>query len=123
VIGGAMGVDGRTSRGGSGYPIGPTLVVNGTAVAAAPTFATPTGWAEWVASLPLKQSDSRTTFNGAGVHTATQLEGALLMAKDAGLAVPELEEALARIHSARAATTAIGYPTLQMHKHLGSPPQ
>jgi hypothetical protein len=123
VIGGAMGVDGRTSRGGSGYPIGPTQVVGGTAVAAIPPFSTSAGWAEWVAALPLKQIDSRTTFNGASIHTAMQMEGALLMAKDAGLAVPELDAALGRLQAAKSATTALRYPDLQMHKHLGAPAQ
>ena len=118
VIGGAMGVDGRTSTRGSGYPIGPQAV-SGVTI----PFTTPTGWAQWVAALPLKQTDSRTTFNNAGVHTAMQLEGALLMAKDAGLAVPEIETALGRIHSARTATTSLRYTGLQMHKHLSSPMQ
>lgn len=123
VIGGAMGVDGRTSQTGSGYPIGPTTGVGSAAVAAAPDFASGRGWAEWVVALPLKQSDSRSSFDGASLHTAMQIEGMLLMARDAGLGVPDLDTALARIRTARAATTAIRYSTLQMHKHLGAPAQ
>ena len=71
----------------------------------------------------MRQLDSRTTFTGDSVHTAVQVEGALLMAKDAGLAVPELDIALGRIQSARTATTALRWTDLQMHKHLGAPPQ
>ena len=123
VIGGAMGADGRTSQSGSGYPTGPTVGTGASAVPAVPDFSTPRGWAEWVAALPLKQSDSRASFDGASLHTAIQIEGALLMARDAGLAVSELDAALARIRTARAATTAIRYPGIQMHKHLGAPLQ
>ncbi len=123
VIGGAMGVDGRTSTGGSGYPVGPTTLADGVAVAAAPPFSTPAGWAEWVAALPLKQVDARDSFNGASVHTAMQMEGALLMARDLGLQIPELDSALSRIKQARAATTSFRYSGLQMHKHLGAPAQ
>ncbi|MDO9486757.1 MAG: hypothetical protein Q7J32_00150 [Sphingomonadaceae bacterium] len=123
VIGGAMGVDGRTSTGGSGYPVGPTTVSGGVAVAAAPPFSTPAGWAEWVARLPLKQVDARDSFDGASVHTAMQMEGALLMARDLGLQIPELDSALSRIKQARAATTTFRYSGLQMHKHLGAPAQ
>lgn len=121
VIGGAMGVDGRTSSGGSGYPTGPTKQNATVTVAAAPPFNSTTGWAEWVAALPLKQVDSRTNFNGASVHTAMQMEATLLMARDAALPIPQLDSALSRIKQGRAATTAIRYPGLQMHKHLGSP--
>lgn len=121
VIGGAMGVDGRTSTGGSGYPIGPTTLAGGVAVAAAPPFSTSAGWAEWVVALPLKQIDARDSFNGASVHTAMQIEGALLMARDLGLQVPELDSALSRIKQARDATTSFRYSGLQMHKHLGAP--
>jgi hypothetical protein len=123
VIGGAMGVDGRTSTGGSGYPVGPTMLSGGVAVAAAPPFASPAGWAEWVAALPLKQVDARDSFNGASLHTAMQMEGALLMARDLGLPIPQLDAALSRIRQARAATTSFRYANLQMHKHLGAPAQ
>jgi hypothetical protein len=122
VIGGTMGVDGRASTTGSGYPIGPTTAgAGGAAVAAAPSYSTTTGWAEWVAKLPLKVTEARTSFNGAQVHTAMQMEGALLMAQDAGLSVPELGAALARVRANKAATTALKYTDLQMHKHFAAP--
>ncbi|MFC3713197.1 hypothetical protein ACFOMD_11475 [Sphingoaurantiacus capsulatus] len=122
IVGGAMGVDGRTSTSGSGYPIGPSQMVGGYPAAARPAFNSTEGWAEWVASLPLQQEDSRDSFNGASVHTAMQMEGALLLARDAGLAIPTLDAALTRIRAARGATTTIRYASLQMHKHLASPP-
>jgi hypothetical protein len=121
IIGGAMGVDGRTSTAGSGYPIGPTELSKGYTVAATPSFSSTEGWAEWVVSLPLKQVDARDSFDGASIHTAMQMEGALLMARDAGLQVPLLDAALSRVRAARGATTSIRYASLQMHKHLSGP--
>jgi hypothetical protein len=121
VIGGTMGVDGRKSTTGSGYPTGPTAVINGRVVAATPAFASTVGWAEWVAALPLHTPDARDSFDGAAVHTAIQMEGALLMAQDAGLQVPQIDPALSRIRSAKAATTAYKYASLQMLKHMGAP--
>lgn len=120
VIGGAMGVDGRKSISGSGYPTGPTAVVNGKVVTVTPAFASASGWAEWVASLPL-QEDARNSFEGAAVHTSIQMESALLMARDAGLQVPQIDPALSRIRSAKAATTTYKYASLQMLKHMGAP--
>ncbi len=121
VVGGTMGVDGRKSTTGSGYPTGPTTLVAGRVVAATPAFASTAGWAEWVAALPLKGADARDSFDGAAVHTAMQMEGALLMAQDAGLQVPQVEPALSRIRSAKAATTSFKYASLQMLKHMGAP--
>ncbi|MDO9487916.1 MAG: hypothetical protein Q7J32_06035 [Sphingomonadaceae bacterium] len=120
VIGGTMGVDGRKSTTGSGYPTGPTSVVNGKLVAVTPDFASAAGWAEWVAALPLR-ADARDSFDGAAVHTAMQMEGALLMAQDAGLQVPQIEPALSRLRSGKAATTSYKYASLQMLKHMGAP--
>lgn len=121
VIGGTMGVDGRKSTSGSGYPTGPTALVSGRVVATTPGFASTAGWAEWVAALPLETADARDSFDGAAVHTAMQMEGALLMAQDAGLQVPQIEPALSRIRSAKSATTAYKYASLQMLKHMGAP--
>lgn len=121
VIGGTMGVDGRKSTSGSGYPTGPTALVNGRVVATTPAFASTAGWAEWVAALPLATVDARDSFDGAGLHTAMQMEGALLMAQDAGLQVAQIEPALSRIRSARAATTTYRFASLQMLKHTGAP--
>ena len=64
-------------------------------------------WSRVVARLPLQEWD----------------EGTLLMARDLGLPIPELDAALSRIKQARAATTSFRYPGLQMHKHLGAPAQ
>lgn len=121
VIGGAMGVDGRTSNSGSGYPTGPAAMVKGYMAPAAPPYSSSAGWAEWVVALPLKQVDARDSFNRAQAHTAIQMEGALLMARDVGLPIPQLDPALSRLRTAKAATTAIRYPGIQMHKHLGAP--
>lgn len=121
VVGGAMGVDGRTSNKGSGYPTGPSMLVNGSNVAAVPSFTSTAGWAEWVAQLPLIKNDARDSFDGASIHTAMQMEGALLMARDAALPIPGLDAALSRINTAKAATTSLRYQGLQMHKHLGAP--
>ena len=49
-------------------------------VAAVPPFNSDTGWAEWTLTLPLQQIDSRATFDGASIHTATQFEGTLMFA-------------------------------------------
>ena len=122
IIGGAKGVDGTTSERGSGFPLGPTTINNwGYPIGAVPPFTSDTGWAEWTLTLPLQQIDSRTTFDGASIHTATQLEGTLLFAKDVNLNVLDLDTAISRIATAKTATTSLRYVGLQMHKHFGSP--
>ena len=122
VIGGAKGVDSMTSERGSGLPIGTTtLDAWGYPTAAIPPFSTDVGWAQWAHALQLKEVGSTTTFNGAAIHTATQLEGTLLLAKDLNLNVADLDLAISNIAIAKKATTTLRYPTLQMHKHLAGP--
>ncbi|MCA3254955.1 MAG: hypothetical protein INF91_04970 [Alphaproteobacteria bacterium] len=124
AIGGAMGVDKRSGVRGSGYPIGPTTLSGGKyIVAAAPPFSDDAGWAQWVVSLPLADKASRTTFAGAAVHTAMQSEATLRFAKDLGLPVTGLDDAIAQVARTRAATatSTLVYPDLQMQKHMGSP--
>ena len=122
IIGGAKGVDGTTSMGGSGFPIGPTTLDNwGYPIAAIPPFNSDTGWAEWTLTLPLQQIDSRATFDGASIHTATQFEGTLMFAKDLNLNVLDLDKAISSVAAAKSATSSLRYLDLQMHKHFGSP--
>ena len=122
IIGGTMGVDGINSERGSGFPIGPTILSQwGYPIASLPPFNSDTGWAEWALTLPLQDVASRTTFNGATIHTVTQLEGTLLFAKDLNLNVGDLDTAISRVAVAKSATTSLRYLDLQMHKHFGSP--
>jgi hypothetical protein len=125
VVGGAMGVDQRSGVRGSGYPIGPTQVNSGGfTVAALPPFSDDVGWGNWVAALPLAASASRTTFDGAGVHTAMQTEGLLLYAKDLALPVTGLDAAISQVATTRAATnlSSLAFPDIQMLKHMGQAP-
>jgi hypothetical protein len=122
VIGGAKGVDRMASERGSGFPIGPITLDNwGNPIASIPPFSSDTGWAEWTLTLPLQDVASRTTFDGASIHTATQMQGALLYAKDLNLNVLDLDKAISSVSIAKAATASLRYPNLQMHKHLGGP--
>ena len=124
LIGGAMGVDQRSGARGSGYPIGPTTLSGGKyIVAALPSFSDDSGWANWVANLPLAEKPSRTTYASSAVHTAMQSEAVLLFAKDLALPVTGLDTAISQVARTKAATTlsTMDYPDLQMLKHMGSP--
>jgi hypothetical protein len=115
TIGGAKGVNGLTT-GRTVYPIGPVAAA-GTVV----TFTTPGGWAEWVAATDFKTNDPRTSFDGATAHTAIQMEGLLLLARDAAVPVPEIEPALAKVATMKAANPRLVYSDLRMHKQLSAP--
>jgi hypothetical protein len=85
------------------------------------TFTTPGGWAEWVAATDFKTNDPRTSFDGATAHTAIQMEGLLLLARDAAVPVPEIEPALAKVATMKAANPRLVYSDLRMHKQLSAP--
>ncbi len=112
-IGGTFGVDGPDSNKGSGYPIGPNDVM--------PSYSAVADLAKYVAGQSFKDPGSRDNFNGASIHTAMQQEGLLLLAKAAGLNVPFLDEALARIAENKTRTTSLRYRDLQMLKHMAAP--
>ncbi|MFN5510150.1 MAG: hypothetical protein ACK49H_02695 [Burkholderiales bacterium] len=109
-VGGAAGVDGCVGTRGSSFP----LKVNGTV----PTFSDRAGWAAWVnEQCP---AANRANFDGAYIHTSTQMEGLLLLARSAG--VTGLDPAISRVQALRAATTAPrSLSSLQWHKHLSGP--
>jgi len=109
-VGGAAGVDGCVGVRGSSFP----LKVDGTV----PTYSDKAGWAAWVnEQCP---TANRANFDGAYIHTSTQMEGLLLLARSAG--VTGLDPAISRVQALRAATTAPrSLGTLQWHKHLAGP--
>lgn len=112
-VGGARGIDRSEDLRGSAFPLGPA---GPNRTAAMPPFSTDRGWAQWVRGLPLtKQPTDR--YDGAAIHTVTQMEGLLLLAKAAGLKVPELDAAIARMAADRKRTSALRYPNLDMAKH------
>jgi hypothetical protein len=108
-IGGTGGVDGCVGVRGSTLPL--------KQLGTEPTFSDISGWAAWVKSLC--PSVSTSTFDGAAIHTATQMEGLLRLAQDAG--VSGLESTMSTVESTKARTTSITWPNLQMHKHLAGP--
>lgn len=108
-VGGAAGVDGCVGVRGSSFP----LKVAGTA----PAFSDKAGWAAWVnTQCP---SANRANFDGAYIHTSTQMEGLLLLARAAGVA--GLNPAIDRVQALKAATTTPRSLHLQWHKHLAGP--
>jgi hypothetical protein len=110
-IGGARGIDRSENARGSAFPAAP--------VGAIP-FADDLGWAAWVKRLPI--ADAATdNFDGAGLHTLTQVKGTLQLARAAGLKVPELDAALARIDADWARTSTPRYAGLESAKHWASP--
>jgi hypothetical protein len=110
-IGGTAGVDGCVGVNGSSFP----LKMDGSV----PGFTDTAGWAAWVKTLC--PSVVNTSFDGAQIHTATQMEGLLRLARDAGVA--GLDETLTTVQSMKSRTTALKWPDLQMHKHLAGPAQ
>ena len=66
-----------------------------------PTWTDAAGWANWI-NNSICPNVTNTTYAGANVHTSTELEGALLLFRDAG--VPGLDPALANVSAVKAAT-------------------
>ncbi len=115
LLGGARGTDSCGGAGGSSVPVTPEF----------PVIASVTQWSDWANRLcGDAPSDS---FNGTWIHTATQAEGLLLLAQDAGFDVKAGLDAMAR---AKARTNlkpgvdprqAIVGPALDMPKHWATP--
>lgn len=110
-IGGARGIDRSANARGSAFPAAPV---------GAPPFADDIGWAAWVKQLPLAEAGTD-NFDGAGLHTLTQIKGTLLLARAAGLDVPELDAALAKIDADWSRTTKPRFAGLNSAKHWASP--
>ncbi len=121
-IGGALGVDRAEDIAGSSLPLGPSMPGPfGYPIPAPTPFKSDFEWAKWVGSLPIAvQPTDR--YDGAALHTAMQMHEMLLFAKDAKLAVPELDTAISRMDLFRRRTSNFAYAGLQMHKQLGGPP-
>ena len=110
-IGGARGIDRSESARGSAFPAAPV---------GAPPFADDVGWAGWVKRLPIADASTQ-SFDGASLHTLTQVKATLLLAKAAGLKVPELEAALAKIDADWSRTVKPRYADLDSAKHWAAP--
>ena len=135
IIGGSRGIDqcsplkGRPDGlnndavddgSGSRFPVGLASLVgtSGFKASDAP-WTTMEGWATWVRGLC--RSGAADRYDGAAIHTATQAEGLLLLAKAAG--VSGLDSAIARMTSDKARTDprALRYTSLNMAKHWAAP--
>lgn len=110
-IGGARGIDRAENVRGSTYPVAP--------VGSLP-FRDDVGWARWVKSLPIEAGPTD-RFDGASLHTLTQVKGTLLLAKAAGLKVPEIDAALAKIDADWSRTAKPRYANLDWPKHWAAP--
>ena len=113
--GGGEGVD---HAGGSNFPVGPAVLQDGkNSKPIAPTWTTLRGWAAWVNGLCPPAASDR--YDGAAIHTATQAEGLLLLARAAG--VPGLDSAIDRVARDRKRTQSLRYANLNMAKHWAAP--
>ena len=103
---------------GSSIPVGPTLTQEaGKFRPAAPPWTGLQGWATWLNGIcPPGPSDR---YDGAAIHTATEAEGLLLLARAAG--VPGLDSAIERVTRDRKRTQALRYVNLNMAKHWAAP--
>jgi hypothetical protein len=108
-IGGAAGVDACVGVNGSSFPL---KIAN-----SVPSFSDSLGWAAWVRSIC--PSANTISFDGAQLHTAMQMEGLLMFARDAG--VTNLDSALSTVATMRSNTTLLKWPDIQSHKHLARP--
>jgi hypothetical protein len=110
-IGGARGIDRAEDVRGSSIPVAP--------VGSLP-FSNDVGWARWSKGLPIKAGPTD-RFDGAALHTLTQAKGLLLLAKAAGVKVPELDAALAKIDADWSRTSKPRYSNLDWPKHWAAP--
>ena len=135
MIGGAKGIDqcsplkglpnGANSdttedSGGSNYPVAPAVTkgTNGYTITT-PGFTNLAGWAGWYKTLCQPGVTDR--YDGSAIHTATQIEGYLVLAKAAG--VSGLDSAIARMAADKKRTNpaALRYVNLNMAKHWAAP--
>ena len=117
---GANGGSTVTNDQGSNFPLGPSVIdAKGRNVAVMPGFTTLGGWAAWAGALCTSAPTNR--YDQAELHTLTQMEGLILLARDAG--VSGLDSTIARITADRARTevAAILYRNLDMAKHWAGP--
>ena len=124
TVGGTMGVDGLPDQRGSGIAIGPSVANNfNILVPAEPPFSTTVGWGQWLVAQPFLARPSRTTFDAVGIHTATQMEGMLLFARDLALPITDLDTAISRVTTAKAASNQATYrfQTIYGLKHMSAP--
>ena len=124
TVGGTMGVDGLPDQRGSGIAIGPSVANNfNILVPAEPPFSTTVGWGQWLVTQPFLARPSRTTFDAVGIHTATQMEGMLLFARDLTLPITDLDTAISRVSAAKAASNQATYrfQTIYGLKHMSAP--
>ena len=110
-IGGARGIDRSENVRGSTFPVAPVTSV---------PFKDDVGWARWAKALPIVAGPTD-SFDGASIHTLTQIRGTLLLAKGAGLKIAELDAALAKIDADWARTTKPRYVGLDSAKHWAAP--
>lgn len=110
-IGGARGIDRSENVRGSTFPVAPVGSV---------PFGDDLGWAAWAKALPIVAGPTD-RFDGAALHTLTQIQGTLLLAKGAGVKVPELDAALAKIDADWARTAKPRYVELESAKHWAAP--
>ena len=101
LIGGSRGLDQCKDQTGSFMPLAETQLSGNQPVTATPPWTDTAGWANWV-NTAICPGVTSTTYAGANLHTATELESALLMFRAAG--VPGLDAALANITAVKAAT-------------------
>ena len=117
---GPNGTDASDPSTGSSYPVGPAALVGTTGFkAVTPPWTTLRGWANWFGTFCPTAATDR--YDGAAIHTATQVEGLLVLARAAG--VSGLDSAIARMAAdkARTAPLALRYTNLNMPKHWAAP--
>jgi hypothetical protein len=110
-IGGARGIDRAENLRGSSMPVAPLDRI---------PYSNDVGWARWVKELPIKAGPTD-RFDGASLHTLTQTKGALLLARAAGVKVPELDAALAKMDADWSRTAKPRYTNLDWPKHWAAP--
>ena len=110
----------RDSEAGSKYPVGNAVLDGrGNPFPGAPAWADIQGWAAWMSGLCPHSATDR--YDGAQIHTLTQAEGLLLLARAVG--ITGLDSALTRIAEDRARTdlSKLVYISLNMPKHWAAP--